>query len=355
MENGDTDNVFFSSNTMQQPAKLLDSFRHDAGLKRPATNTPKLGVAAKATCISFGVKSRYLVVGDDCGAVCLWDIKKRARVRHYFHPNEKHASLQATLDPTDSNVLSLSETALHIFRLREATLAASISESASRLTTYSTSSLQPTHVAIGTRIGSLDVYDMALQSQVLSMSPHTGSITAVQYSAVNKLLLASASTDASLCFSDTSSGNVVQRMSLTSPATCMAFHTNGSTCAVGTDSGQVFVYDLRNPSDIVASHQVDGKHVVSAVQFAPTGSSSTTASRPRQSAMPTSTKDATELEQVVDSVLNRSTKENKPFSSKTTLSLNEVRTIRFATLVKAAALVECSLKRIHFYLPDEIE
>ena len=74
---------------MQQPAKLLDSFRHDAGLKRPAANTPKLGVAAKATCISFGVKSRYLVVGDDCGAVCLWDIKKRARVRHYFHPNEK--------------------------------------------------------------------------------------------------------------------------------------------------------------------------------------------------------------------------------------------------------------------------
>ena len=136
----------------------------------------------------------------------------------------------------------------------------------------------------------------------------------------------------------------------------MAFHTNGSTCAVGTDSGQVFVYDLRNPSDIVASHQVgDGKHVVSAVQFAPSGSSSTTASRPRQSAMSTSTKDATELEQVVDSVLNRSTKENKPSSSKTTSSLNEVRTIRFATLVKAAALVECSLKRIHCYLPDEIE
>ncbi len=191
MENGETDNVFFSSTS--QNAKLLDSFR----------------------------KSRYLVVGDDCGTVCLWDIKKRSRVRHYFHPNENHASLQATLDPTDSNVLSLSEKAFYIFHvlslsekafyifhLREATLAASISETTtSRLTRYSTSSLEPRHVAIGTCIGSLNVYDMALQSQVLSMSLHTGSITGVQYSAVNKLLLASASTDATLCFADIATGN----------------------------------------------------------------------------------------------------------------------------------------------------
>lgn len=316
MENGETDNVFFSSTS--QNAKLLDSFRHDAGLKRPTTNTPKPGVDAKATCISFGVKSRYLVVGDDCGTVCLWDIKKRSRVRHYFHPNENHASLQATLDPTDSNVLSLSEKAFYIFRLREATLAASISETTtSRLTRYSTSSLEPRHVAIGTRTGSLNVYDMALQSQVLSMSLHTGAITGVQYSAVNKLLLASASTDATLCFADIATGNMVQSMSLESPATSMSFHKNGYTCAVGTDSGKVLVYDLRNPSEMLASYQGDGN--VLAVQFAPN-----TASKPRHSTSST-TSNATELNHVVDSVLNRSTKENKPSSFKSTPSLNEVR------------------------------
>ena len=181
-------------------------------------------------------------------------------------------------------------------------------------------------MAIGTRIGSLEIYDMALQSQVLDMSPHAGSVTSVEYSAVNKLLLASASTDATLCFSDVATGNIVQRMSLESPATSMAFHKNGCTCAVGTDSGRVLVYDLRNPRDMIASHQVDGGRVT-AVQFAPNGGGST-ASKPRQSSMSTSTNDGTEESQVVDSVLNRSTKENKPSSSKT---LNDVRTfcIRF--------------------------
>lgn len=319
----DKDNVVLTS-TLQNTT--LESFRHDARLKRPAANTPKDGSEAKATCISFGVKSRYLLVGDATGAVCLWDLKKKSRVRHYFHSN---AALQVTLDPTDSNVLSLSENALNIFRLREGTQATSITGSAARLTKFTTSILEPRNVAIGTRIGSLDLYDISLQSKVLSMSSHTGAVTGLQYSAVNKLLLASASVDETLCFSDTATGKSVQHMTLGSPATSMSFHDDGCTCAVGTESGRVLVYDLRNPTEIVASHKADGQ--VSAVEFAPSNSntSSSAASKPKRSAMSDSIEhsasSADELGRVIDSVLNRSQENKPPSRVATSPPLNKVR------------------------------
>ena len=257
MENNQ-DNVVLTSTFHNN---RLESFRHDVGLKRPrsapATN-------AKATCVTFGLKSRHLLVGDDSGAVCLWDLKKKARVRHYFTST---GCLEATLDPTDTNVLSLTKRSLHIFRLREGTLSATIPGS-SRFTKLSTSQLEPTTVAIGTCIGNIDVLDVSLQTKVISMSPHTGSVTAVAFSAVSKLLLASASVDETLAFFDASNGKLVQRMSLHSSATSMNFRNDGRTCAVGTESGRVLLFDLRKPEEPIATCQVDGK--VSAVQFVPT-------------------------------------------------------------------------------------
>lgn len=326
MENGRQDNIVLTS-TLQNNNKL-ESFRHDAGLKRPA---PAPSKNAKATCVEFGVKSRYLLVGDDAGAVCLWDLKKKTRVRHYFH---SHASLQATLDPNDTNVLSLSETSLNMFRLREATLAASITGS-SRFTKFSTSLLEPNSVVIGTRIGSVELYDVSLQSKIASISPHTGPVTSVAFSKVNRLLLASTSVDETLAFSDTSTSKIVQRMTLGSPATCMSFHDDGCTCAVGTDSGSVLVYDLRNPSKVIASHHMQER--VSAIQFALGDGNAVAASKPRRSTL-SSTESAErstsspvdELGRVVDSVLTRSrdasshavaAKENK----RQTASLDKVR------------------------------
>jgi len=326
----DKNNVVFTSTTSQH--SMLDSFRHDAGLKRPASSAPKNSNAA-ATCVSFGVKSRYLIVGDDCGAVCLWDLKKNSRVRHYFH---SFASLQATLDPTDTNVLSLSERALHIFKLREGTLAASIA-GASRCTKFSTSLVEPRHVAIGTRIGSLELYDVSLQSKIRSMSPHTGSVTGVAFSKVSKLLVASASIDETLAFSDTATGKIVQQMTLKSPATSMSFHNDGSTCAVGTESGHVFVYDLRQPSQVIASQQMDSS--VSAVSFAP-GDAASTSSKPRRSTLSStdsaehSASSVDQVGRVVDSVLNRSREashvvnENKRPSIATPASIDKVRSPR---------------------------
>jgi len=120
-------------------------------------------------------------------------------------------------------------------------------------------------------------------------------------------LLASASVDETLAFSDIAAGKVVQRMTLGSPATSMSFHDNGRTCAVGTESGNVLLYDLRNPSEVIASRQMQGR--VSAVQFAPSCGESAL-SKPRRSSADSIEHSASssvdELGRVVDSVLSRS-------------------------------------------------
>ena len=83
-----------------QTGSRLDSFQHN---KDWNVNGRSNGIART---IQFGGKSRYLCIGDDSGAVCLWDLKKHVRVRQFFH--DKHPSIQVALDPSDTYVLSLS-------------------------------------------------------------------------------------------------------------------------------------------------------------------------------------------------------------------------------------------------------
>lgn len=301
----DDDNVVLTSTVSHG---TLESFRHDRGLKRPSPSGQEC-VHAAATCISFGGKSRYLTVGDASGAVCLWDLKKKTRVRHYFH--SATSSLQATVDPTNAHVLSLTQNALHVFRLREGTLAARLSGT-SRYTHFSASVLEPSKVAIGTETGTVDVWDLSSQSKVGSLSPHTGAVTGVAFSPVSKLLLASASVDQALVFSDAAAGTVIQRMELGSPASCLTFHDDGLTCAVGTESKCVLVYDLRQPNDAMATYQAND--VVTCLSFAPGGTASNgrTKSKSRQATLspekPTSNcpEQKAEFGRVVASVLDGS-------------------------------------------------
>lgn len=294
----DDDNVVLTSAASHG---TLDSLRHDSNLKHPASFVAKHGAAvAAATSVAFGGKSRYLTVGDSSGAVCLWDLKKKTRVRNYFHSGA--ASIKAAMDPTDSLVLSLTQNALHVFRLREGTLANTLLASAGRYSTFSASVLEPHKVAIGARTGSVDVWNVASQTKVNSLSPHTGEVTGMAFSPTNKLLLASASVDQSLVFSDAASSRVLQRMDLGSCASCLSFHDDGVTCAVGTDSGRVLTYDLRQPKDSFTTYQANNR--VSALGFASDASVVTNGRPGREVAFSDNEQKAVELNRFRESAVD---------------------------------------------------
>jgi WD40 repeat protein len=247
--------------TAAQSGSKLDSLQHNQDWKRPA---------GKTTSVAFGGKSRYLCVGDSSGAVCLWDLKKRLRVRQFFH--DGYPSRQVSLDPTDTYVVSLSDRLLSIYNLREGTLAMTLSPPGSySFTIFHISTMEPNVLAVGTTDGSILLYDITDKESPTPFYAldrrHAGAITGVAISPENAQLLAATSDDGTLMFFDMQSGETIHQLAaLASPITCMSLHYDGMSCAVGTESGDVFMYDLKENTPL-SSLRV--KYAVSSIQFAP--------------------------------------------------------------------------------------
>ncbi|KAL3941959.1 MAG: hypothetical protein SGBAC_003761 [Bacillariaceae sp.] len=249
--------------TVADSGNRVDSLQHDLNWGRPP---------ASGTSIAFGGKSRYIAVGDNSGAVCLWDLKKRMRVREFFH--DGYPSLQVAVDPSDKFIHSLTSEFLSIFNLRDATLSGNISPPSSHwtFTRCHTSPLEVQKTAIGTNDGSILVYDTYRQpdssTPLLTLDRrHKGKITGLSFSAVNSQLLAAASSDGSLQFFDTRSGETIQELaSLSTPITSLSMHAGGINCVVGTASGEVLVHDLRQIEPLATMQVQDS---VMCLEFAP--------------------------------------------------------------------------------------
>jgi WD40 repeat protein len=248
--------------TAAESGTRLDSLQHNQNWNRQA------GVG---TSVAFGGKSRYLAIGDESGAVCLWDLKKRMRVRQFCH--DGYASRQVSVDPSDTFVLSLSHAFLSVYNLREGNLSTTLDPPDRHMsfTKFHTSPLEAEKTAIGTRDGSVLVYDIHSQNRntpLLTLDRRqSNAITGVSFSAVNSQLLASSSADGTLQFFDIRSGETIQELaSLSAPITSLSIHAGGINCAVGTDTGEVLVYDLRQSSPLASMH---AKGAVTGLQFAP--------------------------------------------------------------------------------------
>lgn len=246
--------------TAAQTGKTLDSLQHNQHWKRPAGAT---------TSLAFGGKSRYLCIGDTSGAVCLWDLKKRVRVRQFFH--DDHPSRQVSLDPTDTYILSLSQRLFSIYNLREGKRVSSIEPSGNYgFTRFHTSSLDSNITAVGTTEGSILLYDLSDYSSsdpLFTLNKRQSRITDLSFSPINPKLLGATSTDGSLMFYDKSSGEMIQQLaSLSCGINSISMHDDGVSCAVGTETGEVLMYDLRQNSPL-SSIYVEGS--VKSLQFAP--------------------------------------------------------------------------------------
>ncbi|KAG7356153.1 WD40 repeat-containing protein [Nitzschia inconspicua] len=261
-----------------QSGNRLDSFQHDQDWGRHGV----------ANSLQFGGKSRYLCVGDESGAVCLWDLKKKLRVRQFFHND--HPSRQVSLDPTDTYVLSLTPFFMYVYNLRDGILVATltppgnkVSEEAKAVafTKYCTTSLEPNIVAIGTSDGSVLLYDFTRGSggdthsrPILSFTKrHEGAVTDVAFSPTDSKLLVSSGEDGTVKIYDTTTVETIQEIrnsNVTSPITSLSLYGgDGNICAIGCESGDVFVYDLSGDEDgaLLATLNVGGQ--VEQVAFAP--------------------------------------------------------------------------------------
>ena len=263
-----------------------ERFSHDRNLRR-STQPIQIPVT---TSLTFGGKSRYVLCGDDSGAVCLWDLKKSARVRHYFHDDP---SIQVAM--TDSEVISLSSSALYVYDLRQSTLLSKIDGNS-----FTCFTLCKTLVALGRADGNIDVGDWNdPESMQTYKAPFTSAITGLSISPVNQNLLAASSHDGQLVFMDVRTGQTIQVIHADKEISSLSFHIDGILCAIGSTTGHVFIYDLREPDQVVATQEFDGPIV--AVEFAPRSGTTkspliaTTEQESKQIMEPTVNKQATVL------------------------------------------------------------
>jgi WD40 repeat protein len=268
--------------TSSQTGLQLDSFQHDRQWSHrqaqaaPTATAPAAGVA---NSLHFGGKSRYLCIGDESGAVCLWDLKKKARVRQFFH--DHHPSRQVALDPTDTYVLSLSPDFLSVYTVRDGRLVGRVAPASpgpgpgrSLFTRFHVSPLEPTVAAVGTDEGSVLLYDITDHERSAPlfglMRRHGGPVTGVAFSPRNPTVLVTSGEDGTVMALDAKTGETLHQVcALSSPITSLSLHSDGTTCAVGCESGEVLLYDLRkhHRGPPLASLQVGGP--VKQIQFAP--------------------------------------------------------------------------------------
>ena len=307
----DFDNVVL---TASNSGNVLDSLQHN----KEWDAAPLFRRAGITTSIAFGGKSRYLCLGDTSGAVCLWDLKKRTRARQFFLPQNNsnnngstyNPANQVMLDPLDRYVLSLSPSLFSVFNLREGTLATSITPPSNNYnyTKFCMSQIEPHVAAIGTKDGSILLYDIATAAAMNNKnnihrqsSPampfstldrcHESTITGIAISRTNPQLLASSSLDGTLNFIDIKSnelihGEIVSNNNINSSnqgsgyscsITCLSLHSDGISCAVGTNTGNILVYDIRKVNGVVASLSVQDS--VTSIQYALPHKSSSSSSK----------------------------------------------------------------------------
>ena len=108
---------------------------------------------------------------------------------------------------------------------------------------------------------------------------HKAGVRGIGFSPLNKLLLCSVSLDKSINFYDINKYKKVSGLIAPEPLQSISFNCDGHTVAVGaSNSGTVFVYDLRNQSQIMMT-LLGHQSTVNSINFKHSESSSKTSSR----------------------------------------------------------------------------
>ena len=219
------------------------------------------GGTSHGCSVKFGNKSRYLLVAE-CNEsemlgnrIQILDVKKRGGVLRKF--SCKNGTLrQASFDPTDTFVTTMTDDEVGVYRVKEGTLEARLGLGAQqrveKFVCFQFSPHDSNIIAVGTDQGSIHVWNLNDSINGLTFpyfsrqSSHHGIVTGLAFSPVNKVLLSSCGLDRKIQFYDIAKKKEVQGFQVPSAATAIAYHqVDWTKCAVGLITGEVYLYDLR--------------------------------------------------------------------------------------------------------------
>jgi WD40 repeat protein len=209
---------------------------------------------AATNCFSFSSGSGYLSSGAADGVIRVWDTKQQ-RVLQRFDDHRGRAVTCMSFAQNDAHIASGNEAGdVLIHGLVTQRLAATLPAQSTRgppnspVNDLEYSRLRKSLLGTACGDGSVYVWDVnaAEKPHAAFPSQHKAACTGIAFSPVNHVLFASGSMDGNIVFYDVAQRKIVKSMPTESPITCMCFHDDGVTVAVGKASGDVAIYDLRS-------------------------------------------------------------------------------------------------------------
>ncbi|XP_054750791.2 protein NEDD1-like isoform X1 [Lytechinus pictus] len=235
--------------------------------KSLSANVIELAVGDKQTCLSINSTSRYMVCGGKNKLISIWDVKNKKLKRTYKEHRESVSCV--IFNWNDSYIASGSasgEILLHNVVSGQPGSPMLVSNGQT-IRDVGYSYFKKSLLAAASDDGSLTLWDTNTSKLVTSFSDaHNAPTTALSFSPLNNLLLASSGLDKRVVCYDVNGRSVIKTMAVESPLTSLSFMQDGATLAAGSTRGKIYVFDLRkgsSPLNTLNAH----KSSVQAIRF----------------------------------------------------------------------------------------
>ena len=239
------------------------SFVHGAGTGN-ANNTYSIQTSCEQSCIAFSNNSRFIVSGGRDGVLHVWDVKSRA-VRRTFQDHINPVTC-CTFNFNDKIVASSSDKGEIILTEVSSGSASAplVGIGTDRINCLGYSFFTHSLLASGDGSGSVSLWDVNDRKLLKSFTDHNLPATSLSFSPLNDMLLCSTGLDKRIIFYDVCYKKIVKTINTDEALTSCDFLHDGTTVAVGSTSGKIYIFDLRHgssPLKIMQAHQSSIKGV----------------------------------------------------------------------------------------------
>lgn len=229
-----------------------------SSLQSENTTIWDIPTSCEQSSVAFSNSSRFLVSGGKDCIVNMWDIKSRC-VRRTFRDQINPVSY-CVFNFNDKIVASSSDQGEIVLTDVSSGLA---SEPLLGVDTQTINCLQYSHfthnlLASASRSGAVALWDSNDRKLLRTFTEHNLSSTCLSFSPLNDMLLSSTGLDKRIIFYDVCYKKIVKTINTEEPLTCCDFLHDGTTVAVGSVSGHIFLFDLRHgatPLKVIPAHR----------------------------------------------------------------------------------------------------
>ncbi|KAI0240492.1 Protein NEDD1 [Lamellibrachia satsuma] len=218
-----------------------------------------IAVGEGRTCVSFNSTSRFLIGGGPDGIIHIWDLKTMKLKKSYKDHKGPLTSLQFNCD--DTVIASASETGDVILYniISGQSCSPLVTQKGQAVRQVQYSHFRKSLLGSVCDSGTVSLWDTNRNTLTHAfITPHSAPATGLAFSLINDMLLMSVGLDKKIVCYDVHGKDVVQTMVAESPLTSVSMMHDGTTLAVGSIRGKVYIYDLRKgstPLKVIAAHK----------------------------------------------------------------------------------------------------